>query len=256
MGPELRHKIANPGVTAQQTRHGDALTGIALKSSLASSQGMNNAGKTCPPSSTPPLRSVNFVSGSSPPESDLHAFQDLLSSGSDHHLASSRAPPRSSSERASVIRLIAGKVTNWPPDVDVYAVGSDEANVVNFVAKLDTAADICIMAEKTAARFGIDQIDRSDQPDIQGLAEKGIKSMGRIEVDFHLALETQWYGGSFYVISDLVIQDRFDALLSREAIPQMNLLLLGPTLKGQTVQNGSSRCQQCDHATIARDASV
>jgi hypothetical protein len=173
---------------------------------------------------------MNFISGSLPAVLDPPVFQDLLSSG----LASSRLIPHSASERTSVITLNAFGNTKWLPDVDVYAIGSNAANLVNFVAKLDTGADVCVLSEKVAIRIGLDQIDRSDQPCIDVLAEKGTKPMGRIDLEFRLSGSQQWYRTSFYVFSDTVIRDKFDALFSREIIGQLDLLRLGPVLNGQT----------------------
>jgi hypothetical protein len=247
---ELRRKVANLDVTAQEVRRDDALPCVAFGPSLASWQGTSNVRRTSQRSPGHFVGSINSVSGSPPAEFDLQTFQDLISSASDRHLANSTTLPRSYSERTSVIRLNEGESTNWLPDVDIYAIGSDEANLVNFVAKLDTGAGVCVMAEKVAARIGIDQIDKSDQPNIEGLADQGINPIGRIDIDFRLSTSRQWYRGCFYVISDSIIRDRFDALFSKEVIGQMKLLLLGPTLNVQTVQNVTSRCQECDHARI------
>jgi hypothetical protein len=113
--------------------------------------------------------------------------------------------------------------TKWLPDFDVYAVGSNAANLVNFVAKLDTGADMCVLSEKVAARIGLDQIDRSDRPVNEVLAEKGTKPIGRIDLVFHLSVSQQWYRASFYVFSDTIVRDKFDALFSQEIIRQMDL---------------------------------
>ena len=93
---------------------------------------------------------------------------------------------------------------------------------------------MCVLSEKVATRIGLDQIDRSDQPCIDVLAEKGTKPMGRIDLDFRLSVSQQWYRTSFYVFSDTVIRNKFDALFSREIIGQLDLLRLGPVLNGQT----------------------
>jgi hypothetical protein len=183
---------------------------------------------------------MNFISGSSPAVLDPPELQGLLSSGLGRQLASSRLIPHSSSERTSVITLNAVGNTKWLPDVDVYAIGSNAANLVNFVAKLDTGADMCVLSEKVATRIGLDQIDRSDQPYIEVLAEKGTKPMGRIDLEFRLSVSQQWYRTSFYVFPDTVVRGNFDALFSRKIIGQMDLLRLGPVLNGQTMQNETS----------------
>lgn len=220
--PELR---SSPDVTVHQERHAATLIDTGFSNSSLSWRWTNHTGRTPQPSSAPFIGSMNFMSGGLP------VLQDLLSSGLDRHLASSRLP-HSSSERTSVITLDAVGNTKWLPDVDVYAIGSNAANLVNFVAKLDTGADVCVLSEKVATRIGLDQIDRSDQPNIEVLAEKGTKPMGRIVLDFRLSVSQQWYRTSFYVFPDTVIRDRFDALFSREIIGQMDLLRLGPVLNG------------------------
>ena len=235
--PQLQYAGGSPGVTNQYERHGEGLTGITLNSSLAFCQGANNAEGTFTQNSASSVESATSVSENVLAEFNLQALQGLLDSAPDSYYISSTTSPRSLSGGTSVIPLGTGDRTNWLPDVDVYAIGSDEGNVVKFVAKLDTGAEICVMAERVAARIGIHHIDTSDQPDIQGLARQVVKPMGRIDIEFHLRPDPQRYRGSFYVIPDLVVDDRFDAHFSRDVIGQMNLLLLGPKLSGQTMQN-------------------
>ena len=113
---------------------------------------------------------------------------------------------------------------------------------------------MCVLSEKVAARIGLEQIDRSDQPDIEVLAEKGTKPIGRIDLEFRLSVSQQWYRTGFYVFSDTIVRDKFDALFSREIIRQMDLLRLGPVLNGQTVQ--TERLDLTDHARIALPTGV
>jgi hypothetical protein len=229
--PELRSRCASPDVTVHQERHAATLIDTAFRNSSLSWQLTSHNRRTPQPSLAP---FIGSIFGSSPAVLDVPVFQDLLSSGLHRHLANSRLIPHSASERTSVITLNAVGNTKWLPDVDVYAIGSNTANLVNFVAKLDTGADVCVLSEKVATRIGLDQIDRSDQPCIDVLAEKGTKPMGRIDLDFRLSGSQQWYRTSFYVFSDTVIRDKFDALFSREIIGQLDLLRLGPVLNGQT----------------------
>ena len=229
---ELRSRCASPDMTVHQERHAATLIDAAFSNSSLSWQLTSHNGRTPQLSSAPFIGSMNFISGSPPVVLDSPELQDLLSSGLDRHLASSGPIPHSSSERTSVITLNAVGSTKWLPDVDVYASGPDAANLVNFVAKLDTGADVCVLSEKVATRIGLDQIDRSDQPYIEVLAEKGTKPMGRIDLEFRLSVSEQWYRTSFYVFPDTVIRDKFDALFSREIIGQMDLLRLGPVLNG------------------------
>ena len=238
--PELWSGYASPDVTVQQERHAATLIDTAFSNSSLSWRRTSHNGRTPQPSSAPFIGSMNFITGSSPAVLDPPELQDFLSSGLDRHLASSRLIPHSSSERTSVITLNAVGNTKWLPDVDVYAIGSNAANLVNFVAKLDTGADMCVLSEKVATRIGLDQIDRSDRPHIEVLAETGTKPMGRIVLEFRLSVSQQWYRTSFYVFPDTVVRDKFDALFSREIIGQMDLLRLGPILKGQTMQNETS----------------
>jgi hypothetical protein len=144
--------------------------------------------------------------------------------------------------------------TKWLPDLDVYAVGSNAENLVNFIAKLDTGADMCVLSEKVAARIGLDRIDGSDRPDVEVLAEKGSKPIGRIDLEFRLSVSQQWYRTSFYVFSDTIIRDKFDALFSQQIIRQMDLLRLGPVLNGLTMRD--EHLDSTDHARIALPAGV
>ena len=237
--PELRSRCASPDVTVHQERHAATLVDTGFSNSSLSWRRTSHTARTPQPSSALFIGSTNFISGSSPAVLDLPVPQ-----------------AHSSSERTSVITLNAVGNTKWLPDVDVYAIGSNAANQVNFVAKLDTGADVCVLSEKVATRIGLDQIDRSDQPYIEVLAEKATKPMGRIDLEFRLSVSQQWYRTSFYVFPDTVVRDKFDALFSREIIGQMDLLRLGPVLNGQTVQNETSPLDQCDHARIALPTGV
>jgi hypothetical protein len=252
--PELRTGFASPDVTVHQERHTATLIDTAFSNSSLSWQRTSHAGRTRQPRSVPFIGSLNFISGNPPAVLDSTVLQDLLSSGLDRHVATSRLIPHSSPERTSVITLNAVGNTKWLPDLDVYAVGSNPANLVNFIAKLDTGADVCVLSEKVAARFGLDQINRSDRPDIEVLAEKGTKPIGRIDLEFRLSVSQQWYRTGFYVFSDTIVRDKFDALFSQEIIRQMDLLRLGPVLNGLTVQN--EHLDSTDHARIALSTGV
>jgi hypothetical protein len=252
--PELRTRCVRPDATVHQERHAVTLIDTAFSNSSSSWQRTSHAGRTRQPRSVPFIGSLNSISGNPPAVLDPTALQDLLSSGLDRHVATSRLIPYSSSEHTSIITLNAAGNTKWLPDLDVYAVGSNAANLVNFIAKLDTGADMCVLSEKIAARIGLDQIDRSDRPDIEVLAEKGSKPIGRIDLEFRLSVSQQWYRTSFYVFSDTIIRDKFDALFSQQIIRQMDLLRLGPVLNGLTMRD--EHLDSTDHARIALPAGV
>jgi hypothetical protein len=229
---ELRSRLASPDVTVHQERHAATVVDTAFSNSSLSWQRTSHIGRTRQPRPVPFIGSLNFISGNSPAVLDPTVLQDLLSSGLDRYLAASELIPPSSSELTSVITLNSSGNTKWLPDLDIYAISSDGPKLVNFVAKLDTGADMCALSETVATRIGLDQIDRSDQPDIEVLAEKVTKPIGRIDLTFRLSLSQQWYKTSFYVISDTIVREKFDALFSREIIRQMDLLRLGPILNG------------------------
>ena len=249
---ELQHKGAIPDVAAQRGHYSEVSPTFPLRPGLVFSEVTSNAENTAAGTPAPFVGSTNFISGSLAAELDFQSIQDLIDSASSHYLTSSRPLPRSASERASVIVLNSSKATNWLRDIKLYGIGSDEAKGVDFMTRLDTGADMNIMAENVADRFGIDQIDRSDQPNIEVLAEKGIKPLGRIDIEFRLPLSSQWYRASFFVIRDSVVRGRFDTLMGRDAIGKMNWLLLGPPLGGQTLQNETSTPTLRDHAGISR----
>ena len=249
---QLQPKGANPNVAASRGHYSEVSTTVPLRPGLVPSEVTSNAGNNAAGTPTPFVGSTNFISGTLSAELELQSIQDLIDSASSPYLVSSRPFPRSASERASIIVLSSGKATNWLRDVKLYGLGSDEANGVDFITRLDTGADMNIMAENVAARFGIDQMDRSDQPNIEVLAEKGVKALGRIDIEFRLPLSSQWYRGSFFVIRDSVVRGRFDTLMGRDAVGKMNWLLLGPPLGGQTLQKETAMPTLRDHAGFSR----
>ena len=121
-----------------------------------------------------------------------------------------------------------GKTKGWRFIAKVDAIGRKEASVVTFRAILDADAEVCLMAESLAARFGTEYIDRIDRPVLHVLGERVVRLIGRIDSDFHVSTRLQLSRQSFYVIPDRIVRGRFDAILGREAIGRMDLLHIKP----------------------------
>jgi hypothetical protein len=115
------------------------------------------------------------------------------------------------------------------PDLWIAARLGDESQVRFFKVRLDTAAALCVIAEHVVAdRFGFERIDASRWTIISDLVGNGVRTMGEITIQLGLRSGEEWLSVPFQVIPESCGGYRFDALLSRELVRKMNILVLGP----------------------------
>jgi hypothetical protein len=131
------------------------------------------------------------------------------------------------SDAASALSSNPGE--NVFPDICVFGHVGDPSKVKSFKGKLDTGANICLMAEHVVTnRWGIERIDSSKCCVLDDLGPNGIRTLGQIRITLRLGSSDRWLKVPFQVIPDSYVRYRYDALLSDKLIKKLNLLLPGP----------------------------
>jgi hypothetical protein len=115
------------------------------------------------------------------------------------------------------------------PDVCVFGHVGDPSGVKSFKGKLDTGANICLIAEHVVTnRWGIERIDSSKCCVLDDLGPSGVRTLGQIRITVRLGSSDEWLKVPFQVIPDSYVRYRYDALLCDKLIKKWRLLLPGP----------------------------
>jgi hypothetical protein len=115
------------------------------------------------------------------------------------------------------------------PDVCLFGHVGDPSGVKSFKGKLDTGANICLMAEHVVMnRWGVERIDSSKCCVLDDLGPNGVQTLGQIRITLRLGSSDRWLKVPFQVLPDSYVGCRYDALLCDKLIKKWNLLLPDP----------------------------
>src|SRR4051794_163952 len=115
------------------------------------------------------------------------------------------------------------------PDICVFGHVGDPSQVKSFKGKLDTGANICLMAEHVVKnRWGMEWIDSSKGYFLDDVGPNGVQTLGQIRITLRLGPSDRWLKVPFQVMPDSYVKYRYDALLCDKLIKKLSLLLPGP----------------------------
>ena len=114
------------------------------------------------------------------------------------------------------------------PDICISAYIEDASEEKFFMGTLDTGAQLSLISEHVVAnRWGIDRIDSTKSCELKDLGLNGVRTMGTIRITLRLAAGVKELNAPFHVVSNTIVQYRFDALLSDSLIKRRDILVLG-----------------------------
>lgn len=126
------------------------------------------------------------------------------------------------------------------PDISISAYIEDASEEKFFMGTLDTGAQQSIISEHVVAnRWGMHRIDPTKACVLNDLGLSGVRTMGTIRITLRLAAGVKEVNAPFHVVSNVVVQYRFDALLSDSVIKRRDILVLGPPWQNDDEATGS-----------------
>jgi len=126
------------------------------------------------------------------------------------------------------------------PDICISAYIEDASEEKFFMGTLDTGAQLSLISEHVVAnRWGMDRIDSTKVCELKDLGLSGVRTMGTIRITLRLAAGVKELNASFHVVSNEVVQYRFDALLSDSLINRRDILVLNSPWQNEEEATGS-----------------
>jgi hypothetical protein len=126
------------------------------------------------------------------------------------------------------------------PDICISAYIEDASEEKFFMGTLDTGAQQSLISEHVVAnRWGMDRIDSTKACELKDLGLNGVRTMGTIRITLRLAAGVKELNAPFHVVSNAVVQYRFDALLSDSLIKRRDILVLNSPWQNEEEATGS-----------------
>ena len=147
----------------------------------------------------------------------------------DRHLTILETP----SDNISIMSSEPGTSENTFPDryLEAYLrpVNGAAPKVKRLKAKLDTGAQVCLIAERVvASRFGMERIDQEKWHYLDPLGTHELTSLGQIRIVIRVKGKEDWVDVPFQVVPDSFVRKRWDALLDTKFIHRYGILVEGP----------------------------
>jgi len=145
-------------------------------------------------------------------------------------MAMSDRPETAVSEISDAVSVLSSNVgARKFPDICISAYMEDASEEKFFMGTLDTGAQKNLISEHVVAnRWGMHRMDSTKACKLNDLGLSGVHTMGTIRITLRLAAGVKKLNASFHVVSNLVVQYRFDALLSDSLIRRRDILVFGP----------------------------
>ena len=163
-------------------------------------------------------------------QTDLRSPQNASLDSPVPHLLLFPLAPNASFDCASTLSTTSAGDEKFA-DIGLLGVGPKSCEEAYFIARLDTQASVCIIAEGVVeSRFGgIEAVDTKKRVVLTGIGTEiganGVLTLGQIKIYFHTLPGTKWFPVPFQVVPDSVVCFKYDAILSGKFIKRNGVLV-------------------------------